>query len=178
MSGRLGEAQAAVGAPCGNVVAVRVYLGSDHAGFELKAHLVQHLTSLGHDVVDVGPDVFDPNDDYPPFCIETARRVVTDPGSLGVVIGGSGNGEQISANKVTGCRAALAWSTEVARLAREHNDAQVMGIGARMHAFAEAAQIVETFLATQFSGGERHTRRIKMISDFESTGEAPPISTG
>jgi ribose 5-phosphate isomerase B len=158
--------------------AVRVYLGSDHAGFELKAFLVEHLTSLGHDVVDVGPDVFDPDDDYPPFCIETAHRVVADSGSLGVVIGGSGNGEQISANKVPGCRAALAWSTETARLAREHNDAQVVGIGARMHAPAEAAEIVETFLTTSFSGGERHSRRIRQISDFESTGEAPSISAG
>jgi len=157
---------------------VRVYLGSDHAGFELKAFLAQHLTSLGHDVVDVGPHVFDPDDDYPPFCIETARRVVADSGSLGVVIGGSGNGEQISANKVAGCRAALAWSTEIARLAREHNDAQVVGIGARMHAPAEAAEIVDTFLTTPFSSGERHTRRIKLISDFESTGESPAISAG
>ncbi len=158
--------------------AVRVYLGSDHAGFELKVFLVKHLTSLGHDVVDVGPDVFDPDDDYPLLCIETARRVVADSGSLGVVIGGSGNGEQISANKVPGCRAALAWSTETAQLAREHNDAQVVGIGARMHAPAEAAQIVETFLTTPFSDGERHCRRIRQISEFESTGEVPPISAG
>jgi ribose 5-phosphate isomerase B len=157
---------------------VRVYLGSDHAGFELKAFLVEHLTSLGHDVVDVGPYIFDADDDYPPFCIETARRVVADSGSLGVVIGGSGNGEQISANKVTGCRAALAWSTETARLAREHNDSQVMGIGARMHEPAEAAEIVETFLGTPFSGGERHVRRIRLISDFEATGDAPPVCPG
>jgi ribose 5-phosphate isomerase B len=156
--------------------AVRVYLGSDHAGFELKVFLVQHLASLGHDVVDVGPEVFDPDDDYPPFCIETARRVIADSGSLGVVIGGSGNGEQISANKVPGCRAALAWSTETARLAREHNDAQVVGIGARMHTPAEAAEIVEMFLTTPFSEGERHCRRIRQISDFESTGESPPVS--
>lgn len=154
---------------------VRVYLGSDHAGFELKVFLVTHLSSLGHDVVDVGPDGFDPDDDYPPFCIETARRVVADPGSLGVVIGGSGNGEQISANKVPGCRAALAWSSETARLAREHNDVQVAGIGARMHSPAQAAEIVETFLATPFSGGERHSRRISQISDFESTGQPPPV---
>lgn len=154
--------------------AVRVYLGSDHAGFELKVFLVEHLTSLGHDVVDVGPDVFDADDDYPPFCIATALRVVADSGSLGVVIGGSGNGEQISANKVAGCRAALAWSTETAGLAREHNDAQVVGIGARMHSPAEAAQIVEVFLTTPFSGGERHSRRIRQIADFESTGAPPP----
>jgi ribose 5-phosphate isomerase B len=158
--------------------AVRVYLGSDHAGFELKTFLSEHLSSLGYNVVDVGPEVFDPDDDYPPFCIETARRVVADPGSLGVVIGGSGNGEQISANKVPGCRAALAWSTEIARLAREHNDAQVVGIGARMHVPAEAAEIVQTFLITRFSGGERHCRRIRQISDFESTGEPPPFSAG
>ncbi|MBV8540307.1 MAG: ribose-5-phosphate isomerase [Pseudonocardiales bacterium] len=157
---------------------MRVYLGSDHAGFELKVFLVKHLSSLGHDVVDVGPEVLDPDDDYPPFCIETARRVVADSGSLGVVIGGSGNGEQISANKVPGCRAALAWSTETARLAREHNDAQVAGIGARMHAPAEAAEIVETFLMTPFSDGERHRRRIRQISEFESTGEPPPLSAG
>ena len=156
--------------------AVRLYLGSDHAGFELKTFLLEHLTSLGHEVVDVGPAVFDADDDYPPFCIATARRVVADSGSLGVVIGGSGNGEQISANKVVGCRAALVWSTETAALAREHNDAQVMGIGARMHRPAEAAEIVETFLATPFSGGERHCRRIAQISTFETTGEIPPIS--
>ncbi|MGH3787218.1 MAG: ribose-5-phosphate isomerase [Pseudonocardiaceae bacterium] len=154
---------------------MRVYLGSDHAGFELKASLATHLTSLGHDVVDVGPNVFDPIDDYPPFCIETARRVVADPGSLGVVIGGSGNGEQISANKVPGCRAALAWSKETAKLAREHNDAQVVGIGSRMHTPGEAAEIVEVFVNTPFSGGDRHSRRIRQISDFEATGQPPPI---
>ncbi len=157
---------------------MRVYLGSDHAGFELKTFLAKHLTSLGHDVVDVGPHVIDPDDDYPPFCIETARQVVADSGSLGVVIGGSGNGEQISANKVSGCRAALAWSTEIAKLAREHNDAQVVGIGARMHSAGEAAEIVEVFVNTPFSGGERHSRRIKQISDFESTGQPPPIPKG
>src|SRR3954464_15506615 len=123
------------------LVTMRVYLGSDHAGFELKAFLVQHLTSLGHDVVDVGPDTFDPDDDYPPYCIETARRVVADQGSLGVVIGGSRNGEQISAQKVARWRAALAWSVRTAQLAREHNDAQVIGIGARMHSPEEATAI-------------------------------------
>ncbi len=155
--------------------AVRVYLGSDHAGFELKEHLVRHLTSLGHAVVDVGPESFDPEDDYPPFCIETARRVVANAGSLGIVLGGSGNGEQISANKVAGCRAALAWNTETASLAREHNDAQVMGIGARMHTQAEAEQIVEAFLNTPFDGGERHARRIALITDFEISNEPPAL---
>jgi ribose 5-phosphate isomerase B len=157
--------------------AVRVYLGSDHAGFELKAFLVQHLTSRGHDVVDVGPDVFNADDDYPPFCIATARRVVADSGSLGVVIGGSGNGEQISANKVAGCRAALAWSIETAELARRHNDAQVVSIGARMHTSEEATSLVKAFLATAFEGG-RHQRRIEMLDDFERTGVPPELPQG
>ena len=112
---------------------MRVFVGSDHAGFELKAHLLRELAKAGHDVVDVGPAEFDPVDDYPPFCVETGRRTVATPEALGVVIGGSGNGEQIAANKVPGCRAALAWNVETAQLARKHNDAQVVSIGARMH---------------------------------------------
>jgi ribose 5-phosphate isomerase B len=154
---------------------VRVYLGSDHAGFELKNHLAEHLRAAGHDVVDIGAAVYDAVDDYPPFCIETARRVVADEGSLGVVIGGSGNGEQIAANKVAGCRAALAWSTQTAKLAREHNNAQVIGVGARMHSAQEATEIVESFLATPFSDEPRHQRRIDMLSDYERTGTPPPL---
>ncbi|HWM05293.1 MAG TPA: ribose-5-phosphate isomerase [Actinophytocola sp.] len=153
---------------------MRVYLGSDHAGFELKAHLAESLAAAGHDVVDVGPARYDAADDYPPYCIETARRVVADAGSLGVVIGGSGNGEQIAANKVNGCRAALAYDVQTATLAREHNDAQVVGIGARMHSPAEAAEIVDAFVSTPFSGDDRHARRIAMMADYESTGQ-PPI---
>ncbi|NUT96533.1 MAG: ribose-5-phosphate isomerase [Saccharothrix sp.] len=154
---------------------VRVYLGSDHAGFELKAHLAKHLAAAGHDVVDVGPAEYDAEDDYPPFCIEAARRVVADEGSLGVVIGGSGNGEQIAANKVPGARAALAYSVETAKLAREHNDAQLIGLGARMHTTDGAVEIVEAFLATPFSEQERHARRIAILSDYERTHEAPPL---
>jgi ribose 5-phosphate isomerase B len=154
---------------------VRVYLGSDHAGFELKAHLAEHLAAGGPDVVCVGPASSDADDDYPPYCIEAANRVVADPGSRGVVIGGSGNGEQIAANKVTGCRAALAYNTEIARLAREHNDAQVIGIGARMHSPAEAAEIVDAFVATQFSGVDRHARRIRMLEEFDRTGKSPAL---
>jgi ribose 5-phosphate isomerase B len=146
---------------------VRVYLGSDHAGFELKTHLVKHLTDAGHDVVDVGPAEYDAEDDYPPFCFDAAQRVVADPGSLGVVIGGSGNGEQIAANKVPGARAALAYSIETAKLAREHNDAQLIGLGARMHTTDEATAIVEAFLATPFSGQARHARRIDLVSEYE-----------
>jgi ribose 5-phosphate isomerase B len=154
---------------------VRVYLGSDHAGYELKTYLVQHLTTTGHDVVDVGPHAYDPDDDYPPFCIEAARRTIDDPGSLGVVIGGSGNGEQIAANKVPGCRAALAYNTETATLARQHNDAQVVAIGARMHTPEEAATIVEAFLATPFSQEERHSRRIAILTEYDKTRIPPAL---
>jgi ribose 5-phosphate isomerase B len=154
---------------------MRVYLGSDHAGYELKVHLASHLGSQGYEVVDVGPFAFDPDDDYPAFCLNTAARVVADPGSLGVVIGGSGNGEQIAANKVPGVRAALAWNTETARLSREHNDANVVGIGARMHTLDEATEIVTTFLTTPFSQGERHMRRIAQIAEYEKTHELPTL---
>lgn len=153
---------------------MRVHLGSDHAGFELKNHLVEHLTTAGHDVVDHGPAAYDPDDDYPPFCLRAARAVADEPDSRGIVIGGSGNGEQIAANKVTGIRAALAWSVETAQLAREHNDANMIGIGARMHTAEQAASYVDTFLDTAFSGNERHARRIRQISDYESSGELPP----
>ncbi|HEU4948847.1 MAG TPA: ribose-5-phosphate isomerase [Kribbella sp.] len=154
---------------------MRVHIGSDHAGFELKNHLTQHLTAAGHDVVDHGPAVYDAVDDYPPYCLRTAEAVVADPGSLGLVIGGSGNGEQIAANKVKGVRAALAWSTETARLSREHNNANVIGIGARMHPVQDAVSFAETFLATPYSGEDRHTRRIEMLDAYESTGVLPPL---
>jgi ribose 5-phosphate isomerase B len=154
---------------------VRVYLGSDHAGFELKAHLAEQLAAAGHDVVDVGPATYDADDDYPVYCIEAARRVLADAGSLGVVIGGSGNGEQIAANKVAGCRAALAYNVETATLAREHNDAHVVGIGARMHTAEEAAEIARAFVATPFSGNERHARRIRMLEEYERTGTPPAL---
>ncbi|QJY47094.1 ribose-5-phosphate isomerase [Pseudonocardia broussonetiae] len=154
---------------------MRVYLGSDHAGFELKAKLVEHLTTLGLEPIDVGPATYDPDDDYPPYCVETALRTVEDGESLGVVIGGSGNGEQIAANKVPGCRAALAYNDETAKLAREHNDAQVVAIGARMHILEEALAIVETFLTTPFSENPRHARRIEMLAEYERSGEAPAL---
>jgi ribose 5-phosphate isomerase B len=157
---------------------VRVYLGSDHAGFELKSHLLTHLASLGHEPVDVGPRVYDAEDDYPPFCIATGLAVLAHPGSLGVVIGGSGNGEQISANKVQGVRCALAWSTETAQLGRMHNDAQVVAVGARMHSTEEATAIVEAFLATPFSGEQRHARRLAILAEYERTGEPPALEGG
>lgn len=154
---------------------MRVYLGSDHAGFELKGALVRHLTDDGHEVTDIGPHVYDAEDDYPAFCLTTAERVVADPGSLGVVIGGSGNGEQIAANKVVGARAALAWSPQIARLAREHNDANLIGVGARMHTTDEALAIVREFLAVPFSQAERHCRRIDQVGAYEKTHLLPPL---
>jgi ribose 5-phosphate isomerase B len=154
---------------------MRVYLGADHAGYELKAHLVAQLAARGHEVVDVGAHTYDPDDDYPAFCLHTGAKVVADPGSLGVVIGGSGNGEQIAANKVPGVRAALAWNTETAQLARQHNDANVVAVGGRMHTADEATGIVETFLATPFSQGERHKRRIAELAGYERDRQLPPL---
>lgn len=154
---------------------MRVHLGSDHAGFELKNHLVSHLRALGHEPVDAGPPSYDPDDDYPPYVLLAASRVAGEPGSLGIVIGGSGNGEAIAANKVPGVRAALAWSEQTARLGREHNDAQVISIGARMHSEAEATRLVEIFLASSYTAEGRHARRIGMLSDYERTGDLPPL---
>ncbi|MCA2240121.1 ribose-5-phosphate isomerase [Mycobacterium avium] len=154
---------------------MRVYLGSDHAGYELKQHIIGHLKETGHDPVDCGAYTDDPSDDYPPFCIAAALSVVGDPASRGIVLGGSGNGEQIAANKVKGIRCALAWNTETAALAREHNDAQVVSIGARMHTVEDALAIVDTFLATPFSEGERHQRRIDILAEYERTLKAPPV---
>ncbi len=150
---------------------MRVHLGSDHAGFELKVHLIGWLAEHGYDPVDHGAFEHDPDDDYPPFCIAAAQAAVDEPGSLAIVIGGSGNGEQIAANKVTGARAALAWSTETAALAREHNNAQVVAIGARMHSVDQATAIVESFLTTDWSEADRHQRRIDMLLAYEETGE-------
>src|SRR5439155_1752011 len=155
---------------------VRVYLGSDHAGFELKAYLVAHLTGLGHEAIDVGPASYDAQDDYPPFCVEAARRTLADPGSLGVVVGGSGNGEQIAANKVPGIRCALAWSVETATLGRQHNDAQVVAVGARMHTLDVAAESVSAFVASPFSGVPRHHRRIDLVLVFAHIGVHPSHS--
>ena len=149
---------------------MRVYLGSDHAGFELKARLISHLAEAGHEPVDCGAHAYEPDDDYPSFCITAGARTVADPGSLGIVIGGSGNGEQIAANKVRGVRAALVWSDETATLARQHNDANIIGIGARNHPEQDVLRFVDLFLATPFSQGVRHVRRIGMLTEYEATG--------
>ena len=154
---------------------MRVYLGSDHAGYELKMHLVNYLGKQGYDVVDVGPHVYDPEDDYPAFCLNTGAKVVADKGSLGIVIGGSGNGEQIAANKIAGVRSALAWKVEIAQLARQHNDSNVLAIGGRQHTLDEATAMVEAFLTTPFAGNKRHARRIAQLAEYERTREVPPL---
>jgi ribose 5-phosphate isomerase B len=153
----------------------RVHLGCDHAGFELKELLKGELTASGFTVVDHGPAAYDAQDDYPPFCLAAAQAVAGDRTSLGIVIGGSGNGEQMAANKVDGVRAALAWSVETAQLAREHNNANVVSIGARMHTPDVALEIVRTFLATPFSNDARHVRRINQLTEFENTGIIPTV---
>ncbi|MFT4042161.1 MAG: ribose-5-phosphate isomerase [Gordonia sp. (in: high G+C Gram-positive bacteria)] len=154
---------------------MRVYLGGDHAGFELKGQIAEHLRNTGHEVIDCGAHVYDAVDDYPAFCIDAAQRTVNDPGSLGIVLGGSGNGEQIAANKVKGARCALAWSVETAQLARQHNNAQLIGIGGRMHTVEEALAIVDAFIATSWSGEARHQRRIDILDEYETTGVAPAL---
>jgi ribose 5-phosphate isomerase B len=154
---------------------MRVHLGSDHAGLELKDHLIGWLNAHGYEAVDHGPFVFDALDDYPVFCLRAAAAAAAEDGSLGVVIGGSGNGEAIAANKVDGVRAALAWSEETARLGRQHNDANVVSVGGRMHSLEDMTRFVEVFLTTSFTGEERHARRIRMLADYETTGNLPPL---
>lgn len=154
---------------------MRVHLGTDHAGLELKDHLVAWLQENGHEPVDHGASAYDPQDDYPPYVLRAATAVVAEPGSLGVVIGGSGNGEAIAANKVPGVRAAVVWRDDLARLSRKHNDANVCSLGARMHDLDEAASFVATFLSTEFSGDPRHARRIALLADYERTRELPAL---
>ena len=144
---------------------MRVYLGCDHAGFELKEHLRGWLAEHGHDPIDCGATRYDPEDDYPAFVILAAARTAADPDGRGIVIGGSGNGEAIAANKVTGGRAGLERTDRPT--GQEHNDANVISLGARMHSTEQATRFVEIFLSTAFSGNPRHVRRIAMISDYE-----------
>ena len=150
---------------------MKIHIGSDHAGLEFKNRIVEHLRSQGHTVKDHGPHVYDALDDYPVFCIPAAEATAHEPGSFGIVLGGSGNGEQMAANKVKGVRAALVWSLDTAKLAREHNDANVISIGGRMHDEEFCLKLVDTFLATPFSGDERHVRRIGLMSKYERDGK-------
>ena len=130
----------------------RVHIGTDHAAYELKEYLVTRLQDAGYEVADHGAHEYDSQDDYPRFCIPAAQAVVDDAGSLGLVLGGSGNGEQIAA------------------MAREHNDANVLSLGGRMQSHEEAWQMVEVFLTTEFTGEERHQRRIDELTTWEQTG--------
>ena len=154
---------------------MRIHIATDHAGMELSAYLVTELSALGHELVDHGPKVYDALDDYPGFCIAAAQGVIADQSAgveaLGIVLGGSGNGEQMAANKVKGIRAALIWNESTAKLAREHNDANVAAVGARQHSQDEVLKLVQLFIAEPFSNDERHVRRIGKIASFENTGE-------
>jgi ribose 5-phosphate isomerase B len=153
---------------------MRIHVATDHAGLEFSRTVRDHVASLGHEVLDHGPAEYDPLDDYPSFCINAARALVGDLGrgieALGIVFGGSGNGEQMAANKVAGARAALVWSESTATLAREHNDANIIAIGARQHSVEEVLRLIEVFISTPFSGEERHARRIAQLAEYESTG--------
>lgn len=154
---------------------MRIHIATDHAGLETSHYLIEELTQLGHEVFDHGPKQFDPLDDYPAFCINAALAVQRDlqaeVAALGVVLGGSGNGEQIAANKVKGIRAALVWNREIAELARQHNDANVIALGARQHSKEEVLELIKIFIAEPFSNDERHERRIRKIGIYEQTGE-------
>lgn len=148
---------------------MRVHIATDHAAFELKNYLVARLNEAGHEVVDHGAETYEALDDYPELVIPAAEAVSAE-GGIGIVLGGSGNGEQIAANKVKGIRAALAYNPELARLAREHNNANIVSLGGRMQSHEEAWEIVDTFLNTPFSGEERHARRIEQMSTYENRG--------
>jgi len=154
---------------------MRIHIATDHAGLELSHFLIESLTAEGHQVFDHGPKEFDPLDDYPAFCLHAALAVIADQKAgveaLGIVLGGSGNGEQIAANKVAGIRAALAWNLDTAKLARQHNDANVIAVGARQHSQDEVLDLVRAFVAEPFSNDERHSRRIGKIATYEQTGD-------
>ncbi len=153
---------------------MRIHIATDHAGLEFSEVLQLHLRQTGHEVVDHGPKDYDAVDDYPSFCINAARATVADQNAgidaLGIVFGGSGNGEQMAANKVLGARAALVWNVSTALLSRQHNDANLIAIGARQHSVDEAKLFIDTFIGEPFPGEERHSRRIAQLAEYEATG--------
>ncbi|MEY4648458.1 MAG: hypothetical protein RL009_874 [Actinomycetota bacterium] len=154
---------------------MRIHIATDHAGLDLSHFLIDSLRADGHEVFDHGPTEYDPLDDYPAFCINAALAVIADENAqveaLGIVLGGSGNGEQIAANKVKGIRAALAWNLDTAKLARQHNNANVIAVGARQHTQEEVLELIRAFVAEPFSHDERHVRRIGQIGVYEQTGD-------
>jgi ribose 5-phosphate isomerase B len=149
---------------------VRITLASDHAGYRLKSFLVSHLGEAGHDVTDLGTDSEAPVD-YPPFCAAAARAVVGGEADVGIVLGGSGQGEAIAANKVHGARAALCHDELTARLARQHNDANILSLGGRLVTETVATAILEVFLTTPFEGG-RHVPRLEQLRSIEEEESA------
>lgn len=153
---------------------MRIHVATDHAGLEFSQQLQQHLRDAGYEVIDHGPEEYDALDDYPSFCINAALGVARDArggvDALGVVFGGSGNGEQMAANKVEGIRAALVWNDATATLAREHNNANVISIGARQHPVEDVIRFIDLFIQTPFPGDERHVRRINQLGEYERTG--------
>lgn len=151
---------------------MRVHIATDHAAFDLKQYLVKELTALGYEVVDHGASTYDAQDDYPVYVLPAAEAVAADPDSLGIVLGGSGNGEQIAANKVRGVRAGLAYNTVMARLTREHNNANVLSLGGRMQSLGDALEMAKVFLETPFSEDPRHVRRIEMLDAYEARADA------
>lgn len=146
---------------------MKIYFGADHGGYELKEKLKLFLAELGYETVDLGNFNSNPGDDYPDFIIPVAEAVAKDTESFGIVLGRSGNGEQIAANKVKGIRAALCFTAQMAKRAREDNNANIVSFGADYIKEDEAKEIVKTFLETPFSGAERHIRRIQKITDYE-----------
>ena len=155
---------------------MRIAIGADHAGYPLKAHLVGWLTEAGHEVVDHGTDSTE-SVDYPPFCAAVGLDVAAGRAERGIVLGGSGQGEQLAANKVRGVRAALCHDLYTARLSRAHNDANVLAMGGRIVAEGLAEEIVGLWLATPFDGG-RHARRVDQLAAIEDDAEAVAAATG
>ena len=149
----------------------KIFLAADHAGFELKEHVKKFLIGLGYDVDDKGAFRYDPEDDYPDFILKAAEKVSENKGSMGIIFGGSGQGEAIVANKVKGIRAAVYNSNnpEIARLSREHNDANIISIGARFVKNEDALKTVKLWLSSGFSSEPRHSRRIKKIGEIEKS---------
>jgi ribose 5-phosphate isomerase B len=143
-----------------------VYIGSDHGGYEMKEELKKWLQENGYEVEDLGAHSMDPQDDYPDFIIPVAQKVSSNPDSLGLILGRSGNGEAIAANKVKGVRAALCLNEEMARKAKEHNNANILSLGGDYISMDEAKAILKAFLDTPFSGDERHARRIKKFEEI------------
>ena len=145
---------------------MRIHIGGDHAAYELQQTLIAYLEGAGHEVVNHGPFRYDEQDDYPAFVLRAAAAVAAESGSRGVVLGGSGNGEQMAANKVRGIRCALCWNETTAELSRRHNDANVLSLGQRMMTPEQTLAIVDRWIATPFDGG-RHEARIRKLDAIE-----------